>query len=429
MRLVVLHTNDIHGRVEGLGRVATLVERERAAAAGAHVVYVDTGDVEETTTRISNLTKGSAMHRLLSAAGCDAAAVGNAAWLRYGPQVVAEHAAAARYPLLLANLRRSDGALVEGVWSHVVLELAGVRIGLVGVTDPWPPVDRLFGLRSVDPAPLVRELTDALVREDADLVLVLSHLGLAADRELAGRLQGQVSAVIGAHSHDLLPHGEWIGDVLVAQAGQYAEHLGRIELELDGGARVVDVRVDPVPADTPQLDAVLHEERAIEPELDAFLSEVVGELVEPLSHAYDRECGSASFMADVVRERMRADVGLATAGLAFDGPLPAGSLRRGALWEACSSSGNPAAAGMTGAQLRAVVARGLDPELAADTSARALRGRPRGLLHLSGGEVRDGDLLVAGAPVEDGRAYRVAGSDWELEPYGGYVDESWGLEL
>ena len=51
------------------------------------------------------------MHRLLSAAGCSDAAVGNAAWLRYGPHVLADHAAAASYPLLLANLRSVEGAV------------------------------------------------------------------------------------------------------------------------------------------------------------------------------------------------------------------------------------------------------------------------------------------------------------------------------
>jgi hypothetical protein len=75
MRVSILHTNDIHGRVEGLARVATLVERIREEAPH-RVVYVDAGDVEETTTRLSNLTKGVAMHRLLSAAGCEVAVVG-----------------------------------------------------------------------------------------------------------------------------------------------------------------------------------------------------------------------------------------------------------------------------------------------------------------------------------------------------------------
>ena len=62
MRFTLLHTNDIHGRIEGLARVATLVERVREETSH-RVIYVDAGDVEETTTRLSNLTKGVAMHR------------------------------------------------------------------------------------------------------------------------------------------------------------------------------------------------------------------------------------------------------------------------------------------------------------------------------------------------------------------------------
>src|SRR5207245_9107798 len=101
------------------------------------VVYVDAGDVEETTTWISNVTRGAAMHRLLSAAGCAAAAVGNASWLRYGPAVLASHGEAASYPLLLANVRAPDGSLFAGTQEAVLVEVDGVRLGLVGVTAPY----------------------------------------------------------------------------------------------------------------------------------------------------------------------------------------------------------------------------------------------------------------------------------------------------
>jgi hypothetical protein len=83
-RLVVLHSNDIHGRVDALARIATLVERARAEADDAAVLYVEAGDVEDTTERLSNLTKGVALHRLLRVAGCQAVAVGNGTVIRYG---------------------------------------------------------------------------------------------------------------------------------------------------------------------------------------------------------------------------------------------------------------------------------------------------------------------------------------------------------
>ena len=49
------------------------------------------------------------------------------------------------------------------------------------------------------------------------------------------------------------------------------------------------------------------------------------------------------------------------------------------------------------------------------------------MLHLSGAAVEDGALLVGGEAVEPERRYGVAGTDWELEAYGGYVREEWGL--
>src|SRR3954468_14972682 len=87
--LIILHSNDIHGRIEGLARVATLVAATRAEDPRTPVLYFDAGDSEEASVRLSNLTKGVAMHRLLSAAGCDAATVGNGSASRYGPQGVA----------------------------------------------------------------------------------------------------------------------------------------------------------------------------------------------------------------------------------------------------------------------------------------------------------------------------------------------------
>jgi hypothetical protein len=63
VRLTILHTNDIHGHQARLAQIATIVERVKANADHT-VLYLDAGDVEDTTNRLSNLTKGTAMHRL-----------------------------------------------------------------------------------------------------------------------------------------------------------------------------------------------------------------------------------------------------------------------------------------------------------------------------------------------------------------------------
>jgi 5'-nucleotidase len=408
LKLLILHSNDVHGQIEGLARIATLVDRARSDA-GCPVLYLDAGDVEETTTHVSNITKGAAMHRLLSAAGCDAAAVGNAAWLRYGTAVVAEHARVARYPLLCANLEP-----VPGAQPSALLEAGQLRVGVVGVTAPF--ADFLagfdYGVRALDVVPLVRRLAGELRARGADLVVVLSHLGLERAEEaiddvrLARALHAEIDVIVGAHSHDLLPEGRWIEDVLIVQAGEQAQHLGLVEVG-DHGLRA---SVTAVSDDVPPHPAVLAEEAAIEPEVAAYLDEVVGELDGPLGRP-----AAARWLAEVLRERMDADVALVTPGQAFTHELPGGALRRGDLWRACDSSANPGVATMTGEQLLAVLERGRDPEFAR-TTARPLRGRERGVLQVS-----------PAIDPEPGRTYRVAGSDWELEPYGGLVEAAWGL--
>ena len=424
---IILHTNDIHGRVEGLSRIATLVEQIRAENRDVPVLYFDLGDSEDYSNRLSNLTKGAAMHRLLNAMGCDAVAVGNGAIPRYGPGVLEDHAAASRYPHLLANLRMADEDFIPGTHPTALLDLGIMRLGLIGVTVEMPSYTRFFGLPIVPTLPLIRELAMELRREGADAVILLSHLGLAADRELAEELQGDVALIVGGHSHDLLPEGERVGKVLIAQAGHYTEHLGRIDLIWDGEQlRVTGATVLPVEDATPPSARILAEADAIEAEVERYLDEIIGELIVPLDFATDRECGVANLLADALRQRLDAEVGVLVAGQAFSGPLAAGPLRRATLWDVCPSPANPGVVTLTGSQLVELVARGLDLERAAERP-NSLRGKARGLMHLSGAGLRDGRLLVGGQLVEPEREYRVAGSDFEFEAVWGYTDSDWDL--
>ena len=405
MRVTILHTNDIHGRVEGLARIATLVERIRNETPH-RVIYVDAGDVEETTTRLSNLTKGVAMHRLLSAAGCEVSVVGNAVWLRYGPQVVADQARAASYPLLLANLSPVDGvqptALIDGV-------------GFVGVTDPFHSFldSGVYGIEVADEVETVRRWARELRARGAELVVCLSHLGYAIDErypsaldpELAEQVQGDVDLIVGAHTHHLLPEGDRIGSVTIAQAGCFAEHLGRIDV-IDGEIRVSMIEVG---EDVPQHPAVLAAMAAAEADLDASLDEVIAELDAPLD---------AQWIAEMLRERMQAEIGLATSAVVLDDSLPAGPLRRRDLWEACHSTANPAVVELTGAQLAHMIERGNDAQFQ-QTTDNPLRGVPRGPLHVAGDA---GDL-------DPERTYVVAATDYELERYGRLVEDAWQLSI
>jgi|SRR5579863_3632341 len=426
--LIILHSNDIHGRIEGLARIATLVEQVRTEHPGIPVLYVDGGDIEESAEYISNVTRGVAMHRLLSIAGCEVATVGNGGILRYGSKLLEEYAAAADYPLLLANLRTVDGEILPGTVPTTILEAGSLRIGFIGVTATMSNMyENYFGLRSLPEALLVSELAAELRQQGANIVILLSHLGLPDDRIVAEAVQDEIDLIIAAHTHDVLLEGERVGKVPIVEAGMYAEYLGHVDIQWDGTqATVQHISLIPVTEEVPLAERVLAEKHIIEQEMLPFLNEIVGELAEPLDFATDRECGTANLTADMLRERMNTDVGLITASAGILAPLPAGPLTRKTLWDACPSPGNPGVVNMTGAQLTALIMKGQDTEFAKDTP-RALRGMERGLIHLSGAVIRDGRILIHDQPVEPERTYRVAASDWELDTYGGYADTMWKL--
>jgi 2',3'-cyclic-nucleotide 2'-phosphodiesterase (5'-nucleotidase family) len=399
LRLTILHTNDIHGHEERLAQIATIVAREKERSDHT-VLYLDAGDVEDTTNRLSNLTKGTAMHRLLSVAGCDAATVGNASWLRYGPASLTEHARVSAYPQLLANFTGIDGPVPSVLLGD---------LGIIGVTDPFDRIgDVEWGFGRVEVLEAAKAAARDLRAQGAQLVVLLSHLGYEHeyppwdDRRIAPELQGDVDLILGGHSHHLLPDGEWLGRILVAQAGCFGDHIGRIEID---GDRIV-ASVEPVPDDTEPHPAVLAEAAAVAAEIEEVLAEPLGSIEAPLD---------ARAIAEVLRSRAGADVGLYSEGQTI-AVLPAGPVTRGALWEASETPANPGVTRMTGEQLIELLERGNDPDFQRATP-RPLRGRPRGRLE------------TVGATPEAGREYVVPSTDWELGIFSGYVPEDWRLQI
>jgi 2',3'-cyclic-nucleotide 2'-phosphodiesterase (5'-nucleotidase family) len=427
-KFIVLHTNDIHGRIEGLSRIVTLIEQIRAENPTTPVLYFDAGDSEDYSIRLCNLTNGTVMHRLLNFAECAAVVPGNAYITRLGPQVLEDHAAISRYPHLLANLITAEGSPIPGTQPSVLVAVEGLRFGVIGVTaDDITGYDVFWKLHGLPLIPRIKELAVDLRRNGAGAVIVLSHLGLKRDQQIAEELQDHVDIIIGAHSHTLLPEGERVGNILIAQAGQYAEHLGQIDLTWNGGQIQVDrAFMLPITDTIPLSESVQAEIHTVEGEIQRYLDEILGELAEPLDFAIDRECRVGNFVADILRYRMNAELSVVAVGPTISAPLEAGSLRRGTLWESCISTANPGVVDLTGAQLMTLVQRGQDREWAQD-QPRGLRGARRGLIHLSGAVLRDGSLWIGDHPVEAERVYRVAGTDLEFESDWGYVDAEWGV--
>lgn len=198
LRLVIVHVSDLD-RIEarggrgGLAKLANLVGTIRSEH--EHVLLTHGGDAIPPSV-LSNFDQGAHMIDLLNRLDLDLFVLGNHEF-DFGQEVTLERVAEADFPVLGSNLRRSDGTRLPGVEEEVMLEIAGWRIGVLGLLTPQTltsssPGDMAF-TPEVDAA---AERAAALRAEGADLVVALVHSGYEVDTALVR--QGAVDLVLGA---------------------------------------------------------------------------------------------------------------------------------------------------------------------------------------------------------------------------------------
>ena len=425
LHLSIFHTNDIHGHIERLPRLSAFVRRLRAEAhkAGRETLFWDGGDAADRRIVLCSISKCAAIYPILNAMDYTLQTLGNAIMLSYGPQAIAAVAERADFPLLAANVRDGrDGALPEGVTESALIPLRdGVTLGVFGLTAPWGTAYEVFDLHMPDFVEMARDLTARLRDQGAQVVVFLSHLGLEDDRAVADAVP-DIDVIVGAHTHHLLPEGEWHNGVLIAQAGDYAQHVGRVDLTVEvetGAVRDRVARVLPVPENEPDDPAVVAALAAADEEVERLKQQPVGESVEALDLDHFGECGIGSLTADAFRERMGAEAAILLGGLFHTG-LPAGTITLGDLVTACFSPANPYISELRGSQIVQALEWGLMPERSR-FEHHGMRGAPIGTPQISGLTVHfdphgdDGarikQVWVNGALLEPDRIYRVAHSD------------------
>ncbi len=123
--------------------------------------------------------------------------------------------------------------------SHAVRELGGLRIGIIGQAFPYTPISHplrftpqtSFGIRDEQMQALVDKLRTV---DKVDLVVLLSHNGIAVDLKLATRVRG-IDVILGGHTHDGLPQPIRVGSTLVINSGAHGKFLSRLDLDVRGG--------------------------------------------------------------------------------------------------------------------------------------------------------------------------------------------------
>jgi 2',3'-cyclic-nucleotide 2'-phosphodiesterase (5'-nucleotidase family) len=314
--LTVLFTSDLHAHVlpfdevrqrpgdGSVAQVATLIARVRAAA--SRTVVLDGGDAIEGTPLAYYAIAGTGATgkdptiAAMNLVGYDAAVLGNHEF-NFGLDVLRRSLEQSKFPWLAANL---DGAAAAHlpVGDELVIERGGVKVGVLGLTNPnvphWEEASHWTGLTFHDPVAVAAARLPAL-RARCDVVIVVVHSGFERDLD-SGEPNGTenenfawrlaqlpgIDLLLTGHTHRNVPP-RTLGKTVVAQPGKWGDFVTRVDLDLDrtaAGWRVTGWHGENLPtaSETPAprvVAAVAEAEQRAEGELSQPIAELRAPLV------------------------------------------------------------------------------------------------------------------------------------------------------
>lgn len=242
---VILHTNDVHGGIDGYATIAAL--KDLYESQGAEVLLLDAGDFIQGDPYV-NISQGQTAVELMELAGYDLTTLGNHEF-DYGYENLAGLLDTAAFPVLAANVFYNGEPMAE---ASMVIHTDNMRIGIFGLVTPETAtkahpskiqgVTFLAGEELYDCA---QAQVDELTAAGCDLILCLGHLGIDAASapnrsiDVLEHVEG-IDFFIDGHSHSTLLDiwetmgGDRVGETVLTSAGTKLESIGVIEITDEG---------------------------------------------------------------------------------------------------------------------------------------------------------------------------------------------------
>ncbi|MBK8594591.1 MAG: 5'-nucleotidase C-terminal domain-containing protein [Holophagales bacterium] len=358
--VTILHLSDTHshldatgtrdrsldGTVGGIAKATTVISEARAQDPDALLLHG--GDILQGDL-FFNSYFGVPELQWMVAMRFDAMAVGNHEF-DPGPEmlagILAQGFAEGSVPLLSANAGNL-GSLEAFVRGSILKTAGGVKVGIFGLTvpdDPMcqnPPVTLDPNVADVASAEVARLRTAG-----AEVVVLLSHLGLAADTTVAEAVNG-IDVILGAHDHYLLDEPVEVSSpsgrpVLIFQSGPHFANVGRLRLKVRSGrVQLVDydlLAVDRHVRPDPAVAALVSQMKAgVEASFGPVFSTEIGVArrdlpILPRERSPWKDTPTGNLVTDAFRAAGRTDLAFTTTGFLSEGisrgPLVAADLFR-----------------------------------------------------------------------------------------------------
>ncbi|MFD0586394.1 bifunctional metallophosphatase/5'-nucleotidase [Paenibacillus sp. GCM10027627] len=421
-QIVLLHSNDIHSRLENAARIATIIAEERRVWGADRVLALDIGDHLDRMRMETEGSEGLVNVELLCEAGYEAVTLGNNEGLTYSSDVLTElYRSQTCFAVVCANMKwKETGERPDWMKAHHFIEKNGIRIGIIGATANFHEFYSLLGWSTVDPVPVIQEEVNK-IRSECDLVVVMSHLGLPSDRRMAEEVRG-IDLILGGHTHHLLEEPIQIGETTICAAGKYGDYVGRIVIVFEPGQKSPSISAECILTGAfPERDeaaAVIHKYKETGKQR---LQKVVARLSNPLTFKLERESPLGNLMAAGLRRWTGAEIGLVNTGQMLGG-LAAGDVTAGELHALCPSPVNPCLMRISGGQLKIALEQSLlDEYIHKPLRGYGFRGDWLGTLAVDGLTIncrfdhppmsKIESVLVGGEPLREERIYSVGTID------------------
>lgn len=421
----LFHTNDIHSHFETWPTIVGLLKskRELARIKGEESLTFDIGDFVDRFHPISEATIGKGNVNLLNEAAFDAVTIGNNEGITLAKEDLLELYTDASFDVLVSNLTIKDENTKSFSKPYEIYEKNGLKIGVIGLTISYPVFYECLGWSIQDPIESLEQILPS-VTEQSDIVIVLSHLGLKIDQMIAKQFQG-IDVILGAHTHHLLPNGEYVENTLLCGTGKYGNYLGEVLLTVDKQTKQLMnktasvIEIHNIPKHY-QDDATSKYLAYLMRMSEEILSEPIARLPKNLPTNWFKDSVLPKILASSLKQWTEADISMINAGILLDG-LNRGIVTKGHIHRICPHPINPCTVYLSGAELLDVINRGEEKELVhLKMKGFGFRGKVIGMMVYDGVTIvnRYGkrhfhheDIFINGEMLDLSRNYKIGTLD------------------
>jgi len=325
-KIHIFHTNDLHSHFKYWPRMQSYVKemRNKLGNIGETSYLFDVGDHLDRSNIYTEATVGKGNVRLLNEAGYDVVTIGNNEGITLSHEELFHLYDNANFDVVVANVYASHGKKPAWMKPYVILTTAmGTKIGVIAATAMFEVYYEELNWHMDDARSTLLRLAHQL-REEVDIVVCLSHLGITEDELLADECP-EIDVIFGSHTHHVLPEGKVINGVLLTGGGKFGQYTGHLILEYDKKLRKIVEKKDTL-IHNKDLPIVKNEQKVVQ-FLEDEGNRILDTPVFTTKKAYNKEWFHYSQLSDLfahaILEKSGADCALFNAGIFLDG-LPKG---------------------------------------------------------------------------------------------------------